>query len=115
MKLEEIQSWVRSAIIDDWKVAHTGNDGHLLTLERDGFVAIATLRIAYPQLKVYGSDRLHIKPPVPYSWRACVAAMKRCEECPDYVGVTTRAGFANRVCPSCAAKLETWTDEVTRD
>lgn len=113
MDLQTVREWSRAAIIDDWRAVEH-KDG-TLKLERDGFSALVILRDYDPQLYLWGRDGLAVQIPVPYSWRAVVDGMNRCEKCPDYVGVTERAGFANRVCPACATAMSQWTEEVTRD
>lgn len=115
MNLEEIQAWVRAAIIDDWRVTHPLSSDKRIHLERDGFVAHATLRERDHSLMVWGGDGLVIDTPNPYSWRACLQGLRRCERCPDYVGKTERAYFANRVCPKCAEALAEDTDRYTKD
>lgn len=113
--LGEVQSWVRAAIIDNWKVTSPMRNDRVMRLERDGFIALATMRERDPKLHVWGPDTLAIKPPSVYSFRDCSLALRRCERCPDYVGVTERAGFSNRVCPSCAKEMGDWTEEITSD
>ena len=108
------REWTRAAIIDDW-TAVDHKDG-MLTLERDGFRAIATLDPLRPSIKVWGPDKLGICVPEHYSWRACLDALKRCDRCVNYVGPTYGIGFADRVCGACKGMLgEKYHDEITKD
>ena len=100
--------WIESCVGDGWSKlsVYPFSSSETVKLERDGFVihVYDQHSLGGGSVAAWGPDKLCLELPDEYDWEAIQAAVSLCSEC-DYIGVTVRLGFAQRVCPKCRARL----------
>ena len=104
--LVSVKAWRDAAIADQWiaePMFEKADADELARLSHpEGFVAHVVARIDEAVIKIWGPDKLAIMPPNAYCMNAVRAGQHICEFCRATNIPTTRVGFANRACLTCA-------------
>lgn len=97
-----------AALADGWTHKDKASDG-VVHLTKEGFVLHVMTRENpngntwkyQAEVSIWGPDRLAIKPPDVYDWKAIQAGLMTCNECGATEVATVRFSFAGRACLKC--------------